>query len=204
MLRLEGTHIVAEHIALTENAGIFGVHTEDEADAEDIQASQYFLLIRWWVILSPENIVNLTDQLTGFDGNLKLFFDVLVLLLDEEVETIKFLFQVFQQHFFRLAVGLLHVVNEELGKVAGDNPAGPAWVRKLGGVSLGLLKWCQGAAVGLLDRFAEVFAKALLLYHYFGSRDKSVDEASVVKGYLVLKGYVFGRVLNTKDFKQQG
>ena len=51
-----------------------------------------------------------------------------------------FLFQIGQFDFLRIAVGLFHVIDIELLKIAGDNPAWMLGERELCNVLLGLLK----------------------------------------------------------------
>ena len=109
-----------------------------------------------------QGIIEDAHDLARLQGDLHLFFDVGVPGVHQELQAVVFFFQVAQLDDLRVASGTLHVIDIELGKVAGDDPPGPLGVGQLGGVAFDLLEWGQQGAVGLLDGLVQLFAQALL------------------------------------------
>ena len=63
--------IIVEHIAPAKNTGILSIQAEHETDAERVEALQRVLICRILVLLD-KRIIELSDYVTGLDGNLHL------------------------------------------------------------------------------------------------------------------------------------
>ena len=185
-----------------EDAGILGIEAEHQPDAEHIQAFQA-VWIGGVLVLRQNFVVECAHQLAGLEGNFHFLFDIAVAGVHQELQAVVFLFQVLEVDDLRLAVGALHIIDVELGKVAGDHPPWMLGDRQLGDVPLGLLEGGQFGPIRLGDRLPQVFAQALLLDHDAGGRDGPVDETGMVQVHLLLKGNKLARVLYPIYIMQQ-
>ena len=87
----------------------------------------------------------------------------------------------------RLTIGILHIVDVELGKIAGDNPSRVLRHLERHGITLSLLEWGELCAIGLRNGLPQVFAKRFLLNHHARGWYHHIDERSVVELCLLLK-----------------
>ena len=110
-----------------------------------------------------QRVVENTHDVARLQGYLHFFFYGGISRIHQELQTIVFFFQITQANHFSLAGGTFHVVHMEFRKIAGDDPPGALGIRKLGGVSLCLLKWRQQTSVRLADRLVQLFSQAFLL-----------------------------------------
>lgn len=99
-----------------------------------------------------------------------------VVAIYEKEQSIVFLSQVFQQYLLRLAVGLLHVVDEKLREIACNNPSRMFRHWQADNISACLLKGIERLAVALQYAFSQVFAQRFLLYQHSCGRYAPVDE----------------------------
>ena len=113
--------IVVEHVVLAKHARVFAIEAEHQPHTQYVKALQR-MGIRGIYVLLQQFLVYLAHHLAGFHRNFHLLREVLALFVDEELQAIVFLAQVLEQYLLRLAVGVLHVVDQELLKVAGHNP----------------------------------------------------------------------------------
>lgn len=187
---------------LSEDTGILGVKAEDKPDTQLIQAFQCFRVFRVFILLE-ECIVQQTDDLARLDGDFHLLLDMHAPGFRQEGQAVVFLFQIGQQDFLRLTAGALHIVDIELGEVAGDDPAGMPGEGKLRDVSLGLLERCQQGAIALLDRLVQVFAQAFLLDQHFRRWDIPVDKRSMVEMHLILKFNELRHILHAVNIRKK-
>lgn len=172
-------------------------------DAQGVQTFQRIFGLRVFVLLQ-QSIIENTHDFARLQGNLHLLFDIGVPSVHQELQAVILLFQVTQLDDLRVTGGALHVVDVELGKVAGDDPPGPLGVGQLGGVAFGLLERGQQGTVGLLDGLVQLFAQALLLNEDMSGRDKAVNETGVVQHNLIFKGDELVRFLYPVDLLEQG
>lgn len=128
---------------------------------------------------------------------------MLAFRIDEEHQSVVLLTQVFQENLCRFAVGLLHVIDEELLKVARYNPSRMLRQRQARDVLLGLLKGVEHGAIALQDAFAQVLADGFLLNKHLCGRDVSVYEVGVVHLHTLLVADELCDVLHTKDVLQK-
>ena len=194
--------IVVELAVPAEDAGVLGIEAEHQPDAEHIQAFQA-VWISGVLVLRQNFVVECAHQLAGLEGNFHFLLDIAVAGVHQELQAIIFLFQVLEIDDLRFAVGALHVVDVELGKVAGDHPPRVLGNRQLCDVPLGLLERGQLGPVRLGDGLAQVLAQALLLDHDMGGGDGPVDEAGVVEVHLLLKGDEILRMFHPIYIAQQ-
>ena len=138
---------------LSKNPCIFCVQTEHQPNAKHIQAFQRFLRLRI-LVLFQNRIVQLAHQIAGFERNLHLFFQILVACVHKELQAIVFFRQILQEDLFRFAIRLVHVINQELREVAGDNPTRVLVHRQFNDVAFCLLKRIQKRTIRLFDCFA--------------------------------------------------
>ena len=169
-----------KHAAAAENAGVFRVKAEHEADAEHVEAFERAGASRFGV-LRGERVVDEPDDFARGDGDFRLASDVFASRVDEKLQAVVFLSEVFEQNHLRLAFGVFHVVDVEFGEVAGDDPARMLRERELGDVALRLLKGVELRAVGLADGRVEFLAEGFLLDQDFRGGNVPVDEACAVE-----------------------
>ena len=181
---------------------VLGIQAEHQPDAQLVQAFQGFRVGRVFVLLQ-KRIVQQAHDLPGLHGDFHLPPGVDVFLADQEGQAVILLFQIGQQKLLGFAVGLLHVVDIEFGKVACNHPAGVLGNRQLGNVPLGLLKRREQRPVRLFDRLVQVLTQALLLDQNLGGGDISVNERGVVQVYLVFKFDEGRHVLHAEHVCQQ-
>ena len=174
-----------ESCAAVEKTGIFGVETEHQPHAEDIKAAERFGTVFVDVLLK-QFIIDDSDQLSGFDADFHLAFEMFVTFIHKELQAVVFLFEVLEKDLLRFAVGLLHIIYPELAEVARHDPTRTLTVGQFRSIALGLLEGIERCSVGLLDRRTEIFVERFLLNHHFCGRDETVDERRVVKVYLLL------------------
>ena len=110
---------------------------------------------------------------------------MLVLDINEELQPIILLAQILKQYFLRLAVGLLHVVDQELREIASHDPAGMFAQRHVGYIALGLLKGIQHRAVALKNTFAQVFAQRFLFDKHAGGGNMPIDKVGLIHFHLL-------------------
>ena len=192
-----------EHTLAAEDTGVLGVQAEHQPDAQSVQAFQRVLGLRGFVLLQ-QGIVEDAHDLARLQGDFHLFLDIGVPGVYQELQAVVFFFQIAQLDDLRVAGGPLHVIDVELGKVAGDDPPGSLGVGQFGGIPFGLLERGQQGAVRLLDGLVQLFAQAFLLNQDVGGGDKAVDEAGVIQHDLILKGDELVRLLHPVDLLQQG
>ena len=192
-----------EHTLAAKNTGVLGVQAEHQPDAQGVQAFQRVLGLRVFVLLQ-QGVVEDAHDLARLQGDLHFFFDVGAPGVHQELQAVVFFFQVAQLDDLRVASGTLHVVDVELGEIAGDDPPGPLGVGQLGGIPLGLLERRQQGTVGLLDGLVQLFPKAFLFDQDVGGRNKAVDEAGVIQHDLILKGDKLVWLLHPVDLLEQG
>ena len=84
---------------------------------------------------------------------------MLVTSLYEKLQSIVFTPEVFEEDALWLALGVLHVVDVEFGKVTGHYPSRVLRHGQCHHVALCLLEWVEHRAVALLYRCAKVLAK---------------------------------------------
>ncbi len=109
-----------------EEAGVFGVEAEDDADAEDIEGALGGGVLRVFV-LGEEGVVEAAHEFAGFDGDLDLFsFAGLGCLVYEEVKLVVVGGEVGEGelHGLTRGFGFVHVVDPDLVEVRGDDVAG--------------------------------------------------------------------------------
>ena len=185
-----GAKVVVKGGVPAEDAGVFGVEAEDEADAENVETAER-ARIGGVAVLGEKFVVEEPDELSRLDGDFELAAGVFVAFVHEEVEAVVFFLEIFETDDFGLGVGALEVVNVEFGEVADDDPARARGVRQLGGVTLRLLKRSQQRTVGLARRLAEILVGAFLLDEDFGRGNGGVDEARVRELDAVFEGDEF-------------
>ena len=108
--------VVVEHGVPPKQPRILSVEGKDEADTEDVE-TLLAVRVTHVAVLFRERIVESADQFTRLDGDFHLPCDVFIAHIDEEVQTIRLAFEVFEQDFLRLGVRRLHVIDEKLRKV---------------------------------------------------------------------------------------
>ena len=155
------------------------------------------------VVLQNQFVVDLSDQFARLHTQFHLALQVLVLLLDEESEEVMLLDEVLQQHFRRLGVGLVHVVNPELAEVAGNNPSRSVVVWQFRRIAFRLLEGVEQRAVRLADGRTKVFGDTLLLYQHVRGRDMPVDERGMVEVHLIFKTDILRGVFHTEGGEQR-
>ncbi len=110
-------------------AGVFGVETENDADAEDVQIVEVFGgdVSDFGFVFGEEGLIELIDFLAGFDGDFD-FDDVgeAGVFVDEDGEFLIVFGEVFEENFHGLAVGFasLHVVDPDFAEVGRNDVAG--------------------------------------------------------------------------------
>ena len=201
VLRLIVRHVVVEHVAPSEDPGILGIEAEDEADAEDVEIARRHRVVP--VVLLDERVVEPSDNLAGLHRDLHLFLQVVAALVDEELQAVVVGAEVPEQDALRLALGVLHVVDVELGKVARHDPFGVLRDGQAEDIALCLLKRRQLPAVALKDGLAQVLAQALHLDHRAGGGYHHVDERGVVELHLLLEADKLRRLLHAIDVLQE-
>ena len=146
MRRREEVEVVMKSRAAIEEPGVLGIETENKSHAKDIKALERrdAVLVN---ILLQQFVVNDTDEVSRFDRDLHLSLEVRIAFIDEELQAIVFFLEVFEQYDLRLAVRLLHVIDPELGKIAGDDPPRTLAVWQFGGIAFGLLERVENGAV---------------------------------------------------------
>lgn len=102
-------------------------------------------------------------------------------------QTVVLLTQLGEAYLERLAVGVLHVIDEKGREVAGYDPPRALAVGQGGTEALCLLEGGEQCAVALLDGRAQVLVERLLLNHGVGALDVVVDKGRVFELHLVLK-----------------
>ena len=112
---------------------------------------------------------------------------MLALHVDEELQAVVLLREVLEQYLLGFAVGLLHVVDEELLEVARDNPARMLAHGQAHHVAPCLLEGVQQRAVALQDALAQVFAQRLLLDEHARRRYAGIDEVGGVHHAVVFE-----------------
>ena len=146
-----------------EDTGIFCIQAEHNTNTKDIQPSQGFRRIV--VILLQQGIVDTAHNLSGLHRYLHFLFDVFTLLVNEELQTVIFFPKIFEPDFFRLSVGLFHVINKKLFEVASHNPSRTLriYYTVRFSIPLNLLVWGKVMTITLLDRCPQVFIAGFLL-----------------------------------------
>ena len=132
------TDQVIMELVTPEDAGILGVEAEHDAHTEDVEPSQGFR--RVIVILGQQGFIDAPYYLSGLHRHPHLLRQVFALLVNEELQAVVLLSQVFEPDFFRFSVGLVHVVDQELLEVAGHNPLRMFVHGHVGHIPLGLLE----------------------------------------------------------------
>ena len=134
---------------------VLGVQAEYQPHAEDIQAVQGGLVLGVDVLLQ-DGVVEPSHQLARLHGDLLLAVDKLALFFHKESKAVVFLGQVAELDALGLSRGLLHIVDQKLLKITGDDPTGALGVGERGGVPLGLLEGVEQSPIGLANGTAEV------------------------------------------------
>ena len=177
---------VVKHVMLAEYPSVLGIEAEDQPHAKHVEGA-HGLRLGGVDVLLVESVVDLADDLASVEGHLLLLLQVLIALLHEELQAVVFPAQVLEEDLLRGGVGSLHVVDEELGEVASDDPTGMLGKGQPEDVALRLLVGGEGDAVALRDGRGEALAEGFLLDHDFGGGDVRVDEAGGVKLHLLLE-----------------
>ena len=177
---------VMEHVVSPEDACILGIETEHQTDTKDVERLQR-VLVGGVDVLFQQFVVESAHNLARLHRHLHLLGKMLALRVNEEMQAVILLAQILQEYLLRLAVGLLHVVDQELGEVAGHNPPCPLAVGQLGVISLTLLEGCQQRAVALFDGCPQVLSKRFLLDNHFGRGQVYVNEVCLVHLHLFLE-----------------
>ena len=172
--------IVVKLVFEREDARILGIQAENKADAEFVQAFECGF--GGFVDVALQNlIIEVSDKLTCLYGKLHFALDVIVCDIDQEVEPGTVFGEFFEQNLIGGAGGILHVVDEERGEIASDDPTGMLGDRQLGDVAFRLFERGKERAIGLFDRGAQVFIDALLLDQDTGGWDDAIDEAGMIE-----------------------
>ena len=155
--------------------------------------------------LHPEQFFDAEDFTSVYklQRDFHFLFYVGVPSVHQELQAVVFLFQIAQLNDLWVACGPLHVVDVELGKVAGHDPAGPLGIGQFGGVAFGLLERGQQGTIRLLDGPVQIFPKTLLLNQNVSRRDKPINKAGMVKHDLIFKDDKLIRFFYTIDLLQQ-
>jgi len=161
---------------MLEHVGVLGVEEEDETDAEFVQGLQRFW-IRGVAVLREQGVVDESDDVASAPRDFLLAADEVGARVRKEFQAVQFVGEVFQEQRLRFGVRLLHVVDQELGKIAGHDPAGTARIRQVDGVALRLLEGSQDASVTLRNARTQRLAEALLLDKHMRRGNVAVDEA---------------------------
>ena len=192
---------VVMELVVGKDARILGIETEHQSDTQDVEPAQGPR--RVVVVLPEQSLVNLPHYLAGLHRHLHLLAQVLALHIDKEPEPIVFLAEVLQQDALRFAVGLLHVIDKELGKVASYNPSRPLGIGQLGRIAFCLLEGSEALAVALSDGCTEVLVDGLLLDEHTRRADMAVDEVGGIHLHLFLVANEVGNVLHAEDVLEQ-
>ena len=157
-------HIVVENVAPSEYPGIFGIEAEHQTHAQHIEAAERLRVIV--AILGNKRIVELPYNVAGFHRHFKFLLQMLVAGFHKEAKAVVFAPEVAEFHTLWLTIGILHIVDVELGKIASHNPSRVLRHRYIYGISLCLLEWGKFSAISLGNGLSQVFAERLLLNHH--------------------------------------
>ena len=202
ILRGKGSEIIMELVLDGEDPGVLGIEAEDEPDAEDVQAFQreFSLLVD---IMLEDPVVKLADDVAGLQGKFHFPFDVVLCCIGQEGQTVVIAGEVLEQDLLGLAGGFFHVIDEERGEIAGDDPAGTVGIGQFGGIAFCLLERSQERAIGLFDGSPQVFAQSLLFDQNMGGGDDTVDETGMIQMDLILEMDEIFRFGDPEDTAEQ-
>ena len=195
-------HAALEGVVRAEEPGVFGVEAEDEAHDEFVEVLEVFCCgLR--PVGGQQGIIDFADERACGAGEVELLLDVAVGDVDEEGETVIFFAEVGERDVLRLGVRMFHVVDEEVGEVARDNPARPLGVGQMARIALRLLEGFQECAVRLLDWCVERLAETFLLDDGVRGGDDDVDVADVRELDALLEAHEACGIVDAVDFLQE-
>ena len=128
---------------------------------------------------------------------------MLALRVHKKHQSIVFLTQILKQNLLRLAIRLLHIIDQKLREIASHNPSRTLRIRQLGSIALRLLKRIQHRSVALHDTLAQVLVNRLLLNQHLRRGNMPVDEIRVIDLHLLLISDERAWILDTKHLRQQ-
>lgn len=185
--RLEAGEIIVELIFRAENAGVFRVEAENEADAKHVEAFERAL--GGGIAVAAENfVVKQPDEFAGFDGKLHFALEVRgVPVVGEKGKAVVFFREIFEEDDFGRVVRAFHVVDAKFAEIADDDPARFFGKFEFVGVAFRLLERREERAVGLFGGLGEVDIFAFLLDEHARCGNGGVDERGVPEADAVFK-----------------
>ena len=157
--------------ALREDSGFLSIQAEHNPDTENIQVVEG-LRVSGVRILFLKSIVQFTNQLPRRNGDIQFLLDAVMFWIDQKIQSAVLPREIAQFQDFRRFLGLIHIVNLELLKIAGHDPTRV----HVHGQFYGLLKERQKRTIGLLDRLIQVAPFAHLHDDNPGFRNISVKK----------------------------
>ena len=126
------------------------------------------------------------------------------LFFQQKAQTVILFGKLFKQDTFRFARGFLHIVDEKLLKVTGDDPARPLRIGQCGRISLCLLKRRKERSIRLTDGTAQIDFPLFLFNQHVRGRDVPVNETGMIELYALLKMDKLFGFGDAEHFTQEG